>query len=116
MVFFDLESGKRYRSGATNLRNVLWESYSMPGGWSAMGIWPQNSGGKDILAVDHNKEHKLLAVGDASGLLKVFRYPSPSKGAAYTKYIAHSGPISGVVFTEKSQKIITIGESDKAVM
>jgi len=79
-----------------------------------MGIWPHDSDGTDINAVDVSGS--LVATADDFGHLKLFNYPCVAKSAPFVQGNGHSSHIMGVRFVKGAGKIATVGGCDRSVM
>jgi hypothetical protein len=53
-----------------------WSSTTSKIGWDVAGIYPPNVDGSHINTVCKKSGQALLATGDDSGLVKLFRYPA----------------------------------------
>ena len=94
-----------------------WNVRQAPFGLNSVGIFPSFSDPADTLTLNQSKDHKLLAVGDSYGALKLFRNPATEYFAPYKKYTAHSpGGISKVAFTVKDQFLMSVGRFDKVLV
>jgi hypothetical protein len=73
--------------------------------------------GSDVNAVDSNAGRTLLAVGDDTGTLCVYRYPVKSSNNDCVRLGGHSSHVSKVRFFENSNpedaRILTAGGYDR---
>ncbi|GLE07932.1 hypothetical protein PINS_up018761 [Pythium insidiosum] len=79
LLFCDVSSGEQLRS-ASALKDVAWATWTCTLGWPVQGIWPECADGTDVNAVCASASRTLLATGDDSGRVKMFRYPCTIKG------------------------------------
>jgi WD40 repeat protein len=82
LLYCDVSTGKQVTS-ATAMRDVDWESWTCVLGWPVQGIWPKFADGTDINAVDRSRSGLLLATGDDSGKVKLFKYPCVYKNSKF---------------------------------
>ena len=73
-------------SEASKVRDVQWMTCRCSLNFDTIGIWPDNSDGTEINGCDRSHDHKLLAVADDAGLVKLFTYPC-SQPKVHTVYI-----------------------------
>ena len=66
-------AGRRMPSAA-DFRDTRWASWTLPLGWPVAGIWPANSDGTDVNAVDRAKKGGTFATADDFGGVKLFRW------------------------------------------
>lgn len=96
MLYWDA-NGRRIPS-ATDFRDTDWASWTCPFGWPVAGIWPPNSDGTDINALDRSPQGTVLATGDDSSKVKLFRWPAPLKDSESHSYNGHSSHVTNVRF------------------
>jgi microtubule-associated protein-like 6 len=78
-LFCDTASSSQV-SRASSVRDVKWATWTCTLGWPVQGIWPDCADGTDINAVSASASRTILATGDDSGNVKLFRYPCIPKG------------------------------------
>ncbi|CAM9297903.1 unnamed protein product, partial [Heterosigma akashiwo] len=93
LLFCDAHSGAQVPA-ASQLRNVRWETWTLPLGWPVQGIWPPCSDGTDINSVARSHSCTLLATADDFGKVKLFRYPCADKTADFQEYSGHSSHVT----------------------
>eukprot|EP00759_Apiculatamorpha_spiralis_P046149 PhF_6_TR42711/c0_g1_i1/m.64523/K18598/EML6; echinoderm microtubule-associated protein-like 6 len=76
-------------------------------GYNVQGIWEDNAGPNDVLAVTTSSQYPLCVVGDAQGNVKVFSYPVNVKTSSYRMYRGHSPKVSGCAFSFDGQMLFT---------
>ena len=64
-------------------RDTRWLSWTLSLGWPVAGIWPPNSDGTDVNAVDRAPKGGTFATGDDFGGVKLFRWPAPVTATAH---------------------------------
>ena len=80
------------------------------------GIYPAKSRITDINTCHAVPEAGVLVVGNDSGALNLFRYPSLDAGAVYQTYSGHSGHVQNVRFTHNRRYVVSVGGQDRAVL
>lgn len=86
-LFCDATTSEQVRS-AQSVKNVVWATWTCTLGWPVQGIWPECADGTDINAVCASSSRTILATGDDSGMVKIFRYPCITKGVSVSMIIA----------------------------
>lgn len=96
-LYFDVQSGKQNTRGVSTYKNETWASWSHSLGWPVSGIWPPCTDGSDINSVDRHQNGDVLATGDDFGMVKLYKFPSPTpKESPHNKYYGHSSHVTGV--------------------
>jgi WD40 repeat protein len=81
LLFFSARDGKQLTSGATALRDEEWATWTTVLGWPVQGIFRSYMDGSDVNMVHqeqrkvHDTGYKLLACGEDTSLVRVYRYP-----------------------------------------
>lgn len=84
-----LQEGQSGLLVADALANVQWDGWTCTVGWPVQGIWESSQGESYMIGVCArsggdglvgNVEDQLLAVGDESGQVRLFRYPAIGSG------------------------------------
>lgn len=114
-LFFDVNSCSQLKSGASQLKNEQWASYSVKLGWWVQGIFPRGKSGDHVNGVDRNHGKDVVATGDDWGFVNLYRNPA-LKGAKCTSYRAHSSHVVRVQFDSKDEYIYSVGGYDKTLM
>jgi microtubule-associated protein-like 6 len=123
LLFSDHGNGAQLTHGASMLAEEEWDTWTCSLGWPVMGIWDGAMDGSDVNSVDRSKDNKLIAVGDDSGKINVYRYPAtlPDKdGAPHHEYLGHSSHVTMVRWVTTPDKkgvdyLISTGGNDKCV-
>uniref|UniRef100_A0AAQ4RNR3 EMAP like 6 n=2 Tax=Gasterosteus aculeatus aculeatus TaxID=481459 RepID=A0AAQ4RNR3_GASAC len=97
------------------VKGQRWASWSCVLGSEVSGVWPKYSGLTAINAVDANHAAAVLVTGDDLGLVKLFRFPCPRKGAKFKKYVGHSAHVTNVRWSHDLQWALTTGGADHAL-
>jgi len=122
LFFWDSETGNQLANGGKLLRNEPWHSLTTVIGWPLQGIYPVGSDGTEVNTVHRsakkfgNSEYELLASGDDYGLVKVFRHPSPTKGAQFVLGRGHSSHVTSVRFAPGDNYMLSAGGDDQSVL
>ena len=117
LLFSDPSNGAQLANGTTLLANEKWNTMTCSLGWSVMGIWSGAMDGTDVNSVDRSKDNCLLAVGDDSGKVNVYRYPATLRvknGAPHHEYLGHSSHVTMVRWIS-DKYLISTGGNDKCV-
>ena len=122
LFFWDSETGNQLENGGKLLQNEPWHSLTTVIGWPLQGIYPIGSDGTEVNTVHRsakkfgNSEYELLASGDDYGLIKVFRHPSPTKGAQFVLGRGHSSHVTCVRFAPGDDYMLSAGGDDQCVL
>lgn len=122
LLFWDAETGRQMTSGATEMRDAEWATYTTPLGWAVQGIWPGRSGYEgadlsDIDAVDRSPGADLLAVADDHGKVNLFSFPAHTMPNAPKKsYSGHCSHVTNVRFSADGTRVFSVGGNDCALI
>lgn len=115
-LFFDVADGQHYTAGS-QLRDVLWQTWTCIFGWPVQGIWPayhpddEKSIVEDGNSKDPSSVHRMpmmrgglaggdhLVYGNRSGQVGITRYPCLSKSSTRYAEDGHVGAVSKLRFT-----------------
>ncbi len=123
----DKRSKKVVRVGrASSLADTDWNTVSCVINWGCTGIW-YSPEGYMLNACDRSHDRSLLAVGEDSSLVKLYRYPcigtfeksgrDPKLGGANgTANVGHGSHVSNVRFSFDDSKLVSVGGDDNATM
>jgi hypothetical protein len=78
-------------------------------GFGVMGIWPPNTDGTDINAVDINRQRGLVFSADDFGFLSLQNYPCVVKNAPRKTYSGHSAHVMNVRCLERGSGDLAVG-------
>ena len=80
LLVHDAASGRVHKG---THRDTQWATYTCLLGFPVMGIWPPDSDGTDVNAVDRSPSGKYLATADDYGSVKLFNYPCVVRHAPF---------------------------------
>ena len=118
LLFWDAPRGKQ-NPRPDEFRDVEWATNTVNFGWAVQGIWPVESDGSFVHAVDVSRGKgavKVCATGDVSGHLKLFRYPCVGEQARFKSYIGHASHVKNLTFTQDNKYIISLGGHDCSIL
>uniref|UniRef100_K3WHU2 EF-hand domain-containing protein n=1 Tax=Globisporangium ultimum (strain ATCC 200006 / CBS 805.95 / DAOM BR144) TaxID=431595 RepID=K3WHU2_GLOUD len=113
-LFCDTSTSEQVRS-ASSLKNVAWATWTCTLGWPVQGIWPECADGTDINAVCASSSRTILATGDDSSLVKIFRYPCTMKGSKFIAGRGHASHVTNVRFSCDDKFLISLGGNDRSI-
>lgn len=114
-LFFDTESKNQLKSGASQLKDEKWATYTVKLGWWVQGIFPRLTSGDHVNGVDRNKGEDVIATGDDWGLVNLYRNPA-LKSAKANSFRAHSSHVVRVMFDKSDEYLYSVGGHDKTLM
>lgn len=114
LLFCDVPTGRQITS-ATDVKDVVWASWSCVLGWPVQGIWPPCADGTDVNSVARSNSNALVATADDFGKVKLFRYPCVKKGAGSLEYSGHSSHVTNVRWTNFDECLISTGGNDRSI-
>ena len=85
-------------------------------GWCIQAIWPEYVDGINILSADRSSNNRFTSTTDATGIIKVFRYPVLQKGADCITTSAHSSVCAKARFNADDKYLISIGGKDRTIL
>ncbi|CAJ1413727.1 unnamed protein product [Effrenium voratum] len=120
VLYFNLATGERITQETT--RDASWASWTCPMGWPTMGIWGANKSYSvtDVKCCQNlRSQGELLAMGDTSHCVKLFRFPALGNAGCHT-YDAHGAFVTAMVplpsAGEQHQHLVTAGGDDHAIL
>ena len=122
LFFWDSETGNQLPNGGNALKNEVWHTLTTVFGWPQKGLYFPGTDGTEVNSVDRsqrkfgNSEYQLLASGDDYGLVKLFRCPSPVKGAQFVAGRGHCSHVTCVRFAPGDEFLLSTGGDDQCVM
>lgn len=123
----DKRSKKCQRVGrASSLADTDWHTINCVINWGCTGIW-YSPEGYMLNACDRSHDRNLLAVGEDSSLIKLYKYPCVGTfvksgrdphlgGADGNESIGHGSHVSNVRFSFDDTKLVSVGGDDNATM
>jgi WD40 repeat protein len=92
----------------------VWHTQTCVLGWAVMGIWPPGVDGTEINSVDRSPRAELLATGDDTGNVKLFRNPSAVEQSAFKAFTGHSSHVTTVRWCGDDY-LLSVGGNDRCV-
>jgi echinoderm microtubule-associated protein-like 6 len=114
LLFCDASSSDQVRF-ASSLKDTAWHTWTCPLGWPVQGIWPECADGTDINAVCASASRTMLATGDDSSRVKLFRFPCTMKGAKFLEARGHASHVTNVRFSFDDKFILSTGGNDRSI-
>ena len=115
LLFSDVHTGKQITK-AKELRDVRWSSWTCCLGWPVQSIWQGGMDGSDINAVDRSHSSHLVAVGDDSSHISVYRYPCIGSDNKMLTLKGHSSHVMNVRWSAGDEYLLSAGGNDKCIM
>eukprot|EP00611_Tribonema_gayanum_P004624 TRINITY_DN1381_c0_g4_i2.p1 TRINITY_DN1381_c0_g4~~TRINITY_DN1381_c0_g4_i2.p1 ORF type:complete len:459 (-),score=91.96 TRINITY_DN1381_c0_g4_i2:83-1459(-) len=117
LLYWDAATGKALRSSRDNIEgDGHWATYTCTLGFPVMAIWPPNSDGTDINALQRSSDQRVVATADDFGGVSLFNCPCITAGAPKRRYHGHSAHVMNVRFTCGDRYLITVGGNDKSIL
>ena len=98
-----------------DLRDADWESWTCPLGWPVQNIWPDQSVGDDINAVDRSHRRDVIVTADDFQYIRLMSFPC-IPGVECKPYRAHSESVTGAKFTHNDSYVVSIGGADNTIL
>nr|MCQ2973133.1 WD40 repeat domain-containing protein [archaeon] len=115
LKYLSVESKGELRASACVYSEDLWHTWTCLFGFPVQGIWPPATTGYFVNYACRSANQKIIATGEDSSLVKLFKCPSVIEHANYKAYGGHSSHIPKVRFTPNDQYLISVGGNDKSV-
>lgn len=115
LLFWDVNSGKQMKSGATALRDEVWDTWTAKLGWPVQGIYEGVIDMTHVNTVDRNKSRDLVAVGNDWGNVVLFNYPNGT-GAKSRSFKGHSEHVTNVKWNTNDEYLFSAGGYDQTIM
>jgi len=120
VLYWDTETCKRLDDMENN---VVWDRWNIIFGWPVQGLFHQAgditdvnccevSGGNEV---DDEKGMKVVASGDDTGHVTLFKYPVLQEKPKFKQFLAHSAHVTNVKFSENDEWLFSAGGGDLAV-
>lgn len=115
LLFWDVNSGKQMKSGATALKDEVWDTWTAKLGWHVQGIYEGVVDMTHVNTVDRCKSRDLVAVGNDWGNVVLFNCPNGvgSKGKAFK---GHSEHVTNVKWNSNDEYLFSAGGYDQTIM
>jgi WD40 repeat protein len=112
LQFFDVDGDCPIRASST--KTWKYHTWTNKLGWASQGAL-QGVDMTDLNDVCRSREGNVLAIGEDSSLVKLFKYPC-LEAASAKQYKAHSSHVVRVRFTIGDNYLISAGGNDKTVI
>eukprot|EP00775_Hariotina_reticulata_P006916 gene6916-7132_t len=112
LLCFNVTTGRQLKGSC---RDTQWASYTCNLGFTVMGMWPPDSDGTDINAVDRSPSGDLLLTADDLGKVKLFNYPCVVDDAPGRCYGGHSSHVTCVRWASNQTFAVSVGGNDRAL-
>lgn len=113
LKFINVNSKSQMRSSDT--KDIDWATWTCKFGWPVQGIWP-GVDYSDVNTVCRSGNEQVLATGEDTQKVKLFRFPCTREKAEYKSYTAHSSHVTSVRFMLKDNLLISTGGNDKTTL
>jgi microtubule-associated protein-like 6 len=125
LLYFDPKTGA-HNAQSSSLRDAKWSQWTCILGWPVQGIWPNYSDGSDVNSVCQSHGGDIVATGEDTGLVKLFR--SPCLGSGFNRMgkltyrprsnvgAGHSEHVTNVRFSSDDSHLISTGGADNAIL
>lgn len=95
LKFFSITTMNQIKS--SSIRDQQWYTWTCAIGWPTQGIL-SGADGTEINTVCRAQNQNVLATGEDSSLVKLFRYPSTSKNSGFKAYKGHASHVNQIRF------------------
>jgi WD40 repeat protein len=121
LLFFNASQGKQITSGATMLKDEVWDTWTCVLGWPVQGIYRSEWDGSDINMVYRSNTvfdtgYHLLATADDFSKVRLYRYPCLKKNSEEVIGNGHSSHVTNVSFNLSDTYLYSTGGEDQCVM
>ena len=103
------------RVTASSAKDIDWYTWTWVLGFPVIGIWP-GVDMTDVNACWRSFNRRILATGEDSSKVKLFKYPWYVEKAKFKEYYGHSSHLTEVKFTVGDNYLVTVGGNDKTVI
>ena len=107
--------GSKQEKSASKLKNTQWASQSCKFGWFVNGIFRPGQEGFRINTVDRAPSRDVIATGEDTGKINLFRYPCNSEGNSFTSFVGHASHVTCVRFFPDDSTLVSAGGNDKCI-
>lgn len=115
-LFFESPRGTYVTVSDDTIKRTSWASMTCSLNKNCTGVWPPAADITDVNAVHVTSDGSMVATADDFGMVKLFKYPCPAKGAKFKKYVGHSAHVTSVRWLYNDSKLISAGGADTAIM
>jgi len=117
ILYWNVATGKRVNESVCI--DMDWDNWSNILGWPVVGIFKEGDDGTDvnsaIVSGDNKSEYRVIATGDDSQNVNLYRYPALQPKAPGKVFPGHSSHVTRVRFTPDSSLLFSTGGLDYAV-
>ena len=113
LKFLNVKGQKQMRSADT--KDIKWQTWSCKFGFPVQGIWA-GVDYTDVNTVCRSENQKILATGEDSQKVKLFKYPCVKEKSQYKSYTAHASHVTRVRFLLKDNLLVSVGGNDKTLI
>ena len=110
LKFMSIDSLKDIR--ASSCKDIEWKTWTCKIGFPVQGIF-SGVDGTDVNTVERSHNKQILATGDDSQLVKLFKYPSVVQNSGFRSYKGHASHVTRVRFSYDDNYLISTGGNDK---
>ena len=103
------------RINASSAKDIDWYTWTCVLGFPVIGIFP-GVDFSDVNTVCRSNNRQILASGEDTSKVKIFKYPCYEEGAKNKEYFGHSSHLTEVKFLENDNYLISVGGNDKTVI
>lgn len=115
LLFFDVNTGRQIKDGATRFRDEPWATWTAKLGWPVQGIYRGVIDLTHVNTVDRSRDQSLIAVGNDWGLVEIFHNPN-GDGAKSRAFKGHSEHVTKVVWSADGTYLYSAGGYDQTLM
>ena len=112
---FWVDAGSYERLNASSAKDIEWYTWTCVLGFPVIGIWP-GVDMTDVNTVCRSQNQKVLATGEDSSTVKLFKYPCYIERAKFKEYFGHSSHLTEVKFSNGDNYLATVGGNDKTLI
>lgn len=124
LLYFSVPDLKQY-TRSSELKDVKWATQTCILGFSVTGIWAAGKDGSDVNNVRRSYSGRMLAAGEDSGLVRVYKYPTygggisgggkigPQAGSITGK--GHSEHVTQVAWQRDDRRLFSAGGADNCL-
>jgi len=118
ILYWNAATGKRVDEGS--VVDTEWSNWANILGWPVVVVFQKGNDGTDVNCVtvsgDHKSDYRVIASGDDSQLVHLFRYPALHQNWPTKEFVAHSSHVTRVRFTPDSSLLFSLGGLDQTLM
>ena len=108
--------GSKQEKSASKLKNTQWATQTCKFGWYVNGIFRPGQEGFRIATVDRAFSKDVIATGEDTGKINLFRHPCNSEGNAFVSFAGHASHITCVRFMPNDTSLVSAGGNDKCLI